>query len=242
MAISSADLGACWWSWKTTSYAGLGWVFGPWELGSSAGTAGWQQITQRLRPHKLLEVPAWAPTGSVAVEEVCAMELEHRSGQVTIAHPFRLGSVSVSQNWEAGASFCFISSRCCSTYGSFKLVKKIGGFSVKKKNTILFVFEIDVFLWGRMYLLCMLWWIRWDYIWVEQWNLWDSAFWILFWWQPGTRWSTEPCCMRAAAWRGSAQLRVTQTRWPAVGMAWCCWGVNEQQKKSVLGIFLPFWS
>lgn len=73
-------------------------MFGPWELGSSAGTAGWQQITQRLRPHKLLEVPAWAPTGSVAVEEACAMELEHRSGQVTIAHPFRLGSVSVSLN------------------------------------------------------------------------------------------------------------------------------------------------
>lgn len=125
-----------WWSWKRMSYAGLGWVFGPWELGSSAGTAGWQQITQRLRPHKLLEVPAWAPTGSVAVEEVCAMELEHRSGQVTIAHPFRLGSVSVSLNWEAGASFCFISSRCCSTYASFKLVKKIGGFSVKKHSFI----------------------------------------------------------------------------------------------------------
>lgn len=72
-----------------------------------------------------------------------AMELErgscletgtYKSLWVTVSLPFWLGSISVSHKWEAGGSFCFISSICCSIQRSFNLINRIWGFSVKKHN------------------------------------------------------------------------------------------------------------
>lgn len=103
---------------------------------------------------------------------------------------FWLRGISVSQNWETGGSFCFISSVCCSAWSSFRLMWRSEDF--QWRSTALFVFAIGVFLWGGRCAWCgCCGGYAASYLSQTVGFMRFLSFWILQQWVPGT-WSTGP--------------------------------------------------